>query len=95
MSESYEIEIYKTIAGKEPFNEWLVSLDKNTFGRIDARIARIRQTGNLGVCEPVGDGVFELKLDFGPGYRAYFGYKTDTLLIFLLGGHKKGQQKKY
>ncbi len=93
MTEPYEIEIYKTSAGKEPFNEWLESLDKNTFGRIDARITRIRQTGNLGICEPVGEGVYELKLDFGPGYRVYFGYKTDELLIFLYGGYKKGQQK--
>ena len=39
------------------------------------------------------DGVFELKLDFGPGYRIYFGYKTDTVFVLLFGGHKKGQQK--
>jgi putative addiction module killer protein len=50
-------------------------------------------SGNLGVCESVGDGVFELKIDFGPGYRVYFGYKTDKVLILLLGGCKKGQQK--
>lgn len=61
--------------------------------RIDARLTRIEKTGNFGVCESVGDGVFELKFDFGPGYRVYFGYKTDKVLVLLLGGYKKGQQK--
>lgn len=41
----------------------------------------------------MGDGVFELKFDFGPGYRVYFGFKTDTFLLLLLGGYKKGQQR--
>ncbi len=69
------------------------NLDRTTLSKIDARLARIRETRNLGICDPVGDGVFELKFDFGPGYRIYFGFKTDTLLLFLLGGSKKGQQK--
>ena len=68
-------------------------MDKTTIARIDARLTRIRETGNFGVCEPVGDGVFELKFDFGPGYRVYFGFKTDTFLILLFGGYKKGQQR--
>ncbi|MEI6241817.1 MAG: type II toxin-antitoxin system RelE/ParE family toxin [Chlamydiota bacterium] len=61
--------------------------------RIDARFARIRENGNLGIYEPVGYGVFELKFDFGPGYRVYFGFKTKTFLILLFGGYKKAQQK--
>ncbi len=93
MSKLYEIEIYRTLTGKEPYIEWEKSLDKTALARIDARLTRIRETGNLGVYEPVGDSVFELKFDFGPGYRVYFGFKTDTFLIFLLGGYKKGQQK--
>ena len=93
MTYFYKIEIYKTSKGKEPYTEWEKSLDRTTLARIDARLTRIRETGNLGICEPVGDGVFELKFDFGPGYRVYFGFKKDTFLIFLLGGHKKGQQK--
>lgn len=93
MDNLFYIEIYRTSTEKEPYTEWVESLDKNVLARIDARITRIERTGNFGICEPVGDGVFELKLDFGPGYRIYFGYKTDTVLVFLLGGHKKGQQK--
>ncbi len=60
---------------------------------LDSRFARIRETGNLGICEPVGEGAYELKFDFGPGYRIYFGLETDTFMILLLGGSKKRQQK--
>lgn len=89
----YQIDIYQTSQGKEPYREWVESLDKTVLVRIDARLTRIEKNGNFGDCEPVGNGVFELKFDFGPGYRIYFGYKTDTNLILLLGGYKKGQQK--
>jgi len=93
MTNHYTIDIYQTSAGKEPYSEWVDSLDKSTLARIDARITRIEKNGNLGDCEPVGEGVFEIKFDFGPGYRIYFGNKTDTNLVLLLGGYKKGQQK--
>lgn len=89
----YEIDIYKTANGKEPYVEWIESLDKIVRARIKARITRIQETNNLGIHEPVGDGVFELKFDFGPGHRVYFGFKTSTFLILLFGGNKKGQQK--
>lgn len=89
----YDIKIYKTKTGKEPYNEWEKSLDKTILSRIDARFTRIRESGNLGICESVGDDVFELKFDFGPGYRVYFGYEGNTILLLLCGGYKKGQQK--
>jgi putative addiction module killer protein len=89
----YDIDIYRTAAGKEPYIDWLESLDRPVRARVKARIARIRETGNLGIYEPVGEGVFELKCDFGPGYRVYFGFKIDTFLLLLLGGYKKSQQK--
>lgn len=93
MTQPYEIGIYQTAAGKEPYTEWEESLDKAIMARIDARLARIREAGNVGTCESVGEGVFELKFDFGPGYRIYFGLETSTFMILLLGGCKKGQQK--
>jgi putative addiction module killer protein len=93
MTKPYEIGIYRTDSGKEPYTEWEKSLDKATMARIDARFARIREAGNIGTCESIGNGVYELKFDFGPGYRIYFGLETDTLMILLLGGSKKGQQK--
>jgi putative addiction module killer protein len=93
MTKTYEIGLYRTDAGKEPYIEWEESLDKAIRARIDARLTRIREAGNIGTCEPVGEGVFELKFDFGPGYRIYFGLEKDTFMILLLGGSKKGQQK--
>lgn len=93
MTKLYEIGLYRSAAGKEPYIEWEESLDKPTMARVDARLARIRETGNIGNCESVGEGVFELKFDFGPGYRIYFGLETETFMILLLGGSKKGQQR--
>lgn len=89
----FEIEIYKAATGKEPYIDWEKSLDKTTSVRVDARLTRIRETGNLGIYEFVGNGVFELKLDFGAGYRIYFGFKTNRSLLLLFGGSKKSQQK--
>ncbi len=93
MTKPYEIELYRTALGKEPYTEWEESLDKVVMARVDARLTRIRNSGNVGNCESVGDGVFELKFDFGPGYRVYFGLEKETNMILLLGGSKKGQQK--
>jgi putative addiction module killer protein len=58
--------------------------------RIRARIARVR-LGNLGNCEPVGGGVLELKINYGPGYRVYFGQVGMKLVILLCGGDKSSQ----
>jgi putative addiction module killer protein len=91
----HEIGIYKTNADHEPYTEWLISLDRQVRTRIDARLTRIRFTGNLGDFKPVGDGVYELRLDFGPGYRVYFGFdKTKNRMIVLLAGGSKRTQVK-
>ena len=58
--------------------------------RVDARLARVRQ-GSFGACDPVGDGVFELKFDVGPGYRIYFGKDGKVFVILLYAGDKKRQ----
>jgi putative addiction module killer protein len=76
-----------------PFDEWLRELrDQNAVARVLARIGRIRR-GNLGDCRPVGGSVSELRVDYGPGYRVYFGQKGATLLILLCGGDKRTQQR--
>ena len=95
MTESYEIDIYATETGKEPFVEWEDSLDIQTLAKIETRFARIRHGGNLGDYKVVGDGVFELRFDFGPGYRIYFGFAKEKkrLIILLVGGSKKQQSK--
>ncbi len=68
MTTHYKIDVYQTSKRKEPYTEWIKSLDKSTSARISARLTRIEQNGNFGDCEPVGDGIFDLKLDFGAGY---------------------------
>ena len=85
--------VYTDKAGKEPFTRWLNSLkDARDRRRILARLRRIEQ-GNYGDCKPIRDGVFELRLFFGPGYRIYFGKDGKTLVILLCGGDKNSQGK--
>jgi putative addiction module killer protein len=66
-------------------------LDAQTRARIRVRIDRLEE-GLFGDVEPVGEGVSELRLDFGPGYRVYFG-QIDDQIHLLLGGSKRGQEK--
>ena len=85
--------IYENPAGIEPFAKWLDSLrDTQAVAKIDGRVSRIR-LGNLGHWEPVGEGVGELKIDYGPGYRVYFGRIGSTIVVLLCGGDKKTQWK--
>ena len=68
-----EVENYVCPDGSCPFTDWIDSVrDRQARARIRTRIARVR-LGNLGNCEPVGGGVLELKIDYGPGYRVYLG----------------------
>ena len=74
------------------FDVWFLRLrDRQAKSRIQARIARIR-AGNLGTVEPVGSGVSEMKLDFGPGYRLYLVSRGPLLIVLLTGGDKYTQQ---
>jgi len=84
---------YLTETGRNPFREWLHSLrDIQARARIRVRLNRVR-LGNLGDCKAVGEGVLELKLDFGPGYRVYLGQAGDALVILLCGGDKQTQSR--
>lgn len=84
---------YKTSTGKIPFLEWLNSLhDPTTRLRIRRRLDRL-ELGHFGDCDSVGEGVFELRLFFGPGYRIYFAEYDDTIIILLSGGDKSSQLK--
>lgn len=84
---------YVDARGKEPFTEWLLKLrDVMGLKRILARIARLQQ-GNFGDCEPVGEGVSELRMFFGPGYRVYFGEDRSSIVILLCGGDKATQKE--
>jgi putative addiction module killer protein len=86
-----EIRIFETEDGKVPFDEWFSGIrDKATQARIDMRVSRL-SLGNFSGCSSGREGVIELKIDLGPGYRVYFGRDGDTLVI-LLGGGKKDTQ---
>ena len=88
-----ELSEYLTETGRNPFREWLHSLrDIQARARIRVRLNRVR-LGNLGDCKAVGEGVLELKLDFGPGYRVYLGLAGDALVILLCGGDKQSQSR--
>ncbi|MCF8083693.1 MAG: type II toxin-antitoxin system RelE/ParE family toxin [Deltaproteobacteria bacterium] len=78
---------------REPLHKWLNSLkDRAARARIRVRLNRVR-LGNFGDCKPVGKGVYELRVDYGPGYRVYYGKFKTTVVILLLGGSKKSQSK--
>jgi putative addiction module killer protein len=85
--------IFADEAGREPFTEWLTALrDKQGRKRIESRLLRL-QEGNHGDCEPVGEGVFELRMFFGPGYRVYFGEDAENIVVLLCGGDKNTQDR--
>jgi putative addiction module killer protein len=85
--------VYCNAAGKEPFTEWLLGLrDARNRRRILQRLRRL-ESGNFGDCKPVGGGVSELRLFFGPGYRVYFGQDGDKIVVLLCGGDKNSQRR--
>ena len=73
-----------------PFEEWFNSLDAVAAARIDKYIRRL-EAGNFGAAKVLQEGVSELKMDFGPGYRIYFGRDGKTIIILLGGGSKRRQ----
>lgn len=82
---------YQREDGIEPFTEWLNALrDKAAAARIRIRLRRI-EADNFGDCEPVGEGVTELRVHVGAGYRVYFGRHGRTVVILLCGGDKASQ----
>ena len=83
------VEVRKT----DVFSKWLVELrDIRARARIQARIDRL-ELGNVGDAKPVGGGVSEMRIDYGPGYRVYFIQQGTQLIILLAGGDKKTQSR--
>ena len=86
-----ELRIYRTAQGVAPFPQWLDALkDRQGRAQIRARLERVRG-GNFGDCKPLRDGVQELRIDFGPGYRVYLS-RQGPVLVLLLCGSDKGDQ---
>jgi putative addiction module killer protein len=86
------IETYTTSAGNKPFNKWQDKLDANIRAIIRTRLDRVK-LGNFGDCSIIksGDGVWELRIDVGPGFRIYFGKIGSTVIVLLIGGAKGSQ----
>jgi len=86
-----EIRHYLTRAGKDVFDEWLWRLgDPRTQAKIAARMNRLA-AGNFGDCKPLRGGVWELRIDWGPGYRVYYARIGRASLLVLCGGDKREQ----
>jgi putative addiction module killer protein len=90
-SSSFEIIEYVDSSGGSPFRHWFDALDAVVAARVTAALARLA-LGNWSRAKSVGDGVQELRLDFGPGYRVYFGVQGRRVVVLLGGGTKRRQQ---
>jgi putative addiction module killer protein len=88
-----DIRIYTDAQGNKPFDAWLLDLrDVKARATIRARLERVR-AGNFGDCKPVRDGVQELRIDLGPGYRVYLSRQGAVLVLLLCGSDKSDQDR--
>jgi putative addiction module killer protein len=88
----YETIDYLTESGRDPVKEWLAQLpDRQARARILIRVQRMT-AGNFGDCKPLSNGVWELRVDHGPGYRVYYARVGKQLLLLLSGGDKRNQK---
>ena len=83
---------FLTAGSRSPYREWLDGLDMTIRARSQARILRF-ETGILGDHRAVGDGVCESRVDFGPGYRVYFGVEREKVVVLLGGGDKQTHKR--
>jgi len=89
----FELIVYQQDRGQRPFEKWFQGLrDKRAQSRVITRLDQVR-AGNLGDCKPVGEGVIELRIDVGAGYRIYCARNGEALVILLCGGDKHSQSK--
>lgn len=87
-----DLQEYCESDGTSPFGEWFADLDPVAAAKVVIVVTRLSQ-GHFSKVKGVGGGVFEFVLDFGPGYRIYFGKDGDRIVILLGGGTKKRQQR--
>lgn len=87
-----EIKEYLTTGEKSPFAEWFDGLDAQAAVKVRTYVIRMGN-GNLSQVKGVGEGVFECRIDYGPGYQVYFGKDGERIIILLGGGTKKRQQQ--
>lgn len=96
MKEEFLIEVYQQDNGAFPFIQWENKLSAKERAIITTRLARLRQ-GNFGDCKSIkgkgAEGLYELRIHFGPGYRIYYGLVGKKIVLILSGGEKKSQDK--
>ena len=87
----YELRHYISSDGQDLFARWLDGLkDRQAQARVAARLIRLNN-GNFGYCKPVGEGVWELRVDWGPGYRVYYAIEGKRVILLCDGGDKRSQ----
>ena len=87
-----ELRYYLAGNGQSPFEEWFSRLGLAAGAKVSVALVRLEQ-GNLSNVKAVGEGVLEYRIDWGPGYRVYFGRDGAVLAILLTGGTKRRQQR--
>ena len=87
-----EIEVYLDRKGSNPFGRWFDGLSAPAAAKVTSALVRL-ELGNFSSVKGVGSGVFECRIDFGPGYRVYLGKDGDALVILLGGGSKQRQSR--
>lgn len=87
-----DILYYTTTSGKQPVRKWLENIKDSLTQALLYKRIRQAGMGNFGSTRSVGGGVSEFKIDYGPGYRIYFGLHKDKLIVLLVGGTKRNQQ---
>src|ERR1700682_4627324 len=87
-----EVREYLDRGGRSPFAAWSDRLNREAAAKVAAALARIQQ-GNFSSTKGVGAGVYEYRIDFGPGYRIYFGKDGDALVILMAAGRKNASRK--
>jgi|SRR6185437_2465135 putative addiction module killer protein len=91
MIDAVDIRHYITRSGKDAFNDWLSELaDIRAQAKVAARINRLA-VGNFGDCKSLGQGLYELRIDWGPGYRVYYAIIARACVLVLCGGDKRTQ----
>ena len=89
MNGSFEIREFVE-NGRSPYREWFDGLDEVTAARVEKHVLRL-EAGNFGAAKALQAGVFEVRMDFGPGYRVYYGREGRTIVVLLGGGSKRRQ----
>lgn len=87
-----EVSEYLDASGRSPYAKWFDALPAQAAAKVATALYRLKE-GNFSNVKGVGGGVFERRIDFGPGYRMYFGKEGDTIVILLGGSSKQRQQE--